>query len=65
MLGAPKRGQGANAREANDPQQHYWAILGLGDIAHAEGSRPNAFRLYQAAAAIGEPTAKARPTNAG
>jgi tetratricopeptide (TPR) repeat protein len=53
----------SNARDGNDPQQHYWAILGLGDI--AEGSLPNVLRLYQAAAAIGEPIANAHPTNTG
>ena len=55
----------AKARDVNDPQRHYWATLGLGDIARDQGSLPNALRFYQAAAAIGEPVARAYPNNTG
>jgi tetratricopeptide (TPR) repeat protein len=52
------------ARDSNNPGQRYWATLGLGDIAMAQGSLPSALRLYQTAAAIAEPIAKADAGNA-
>jgi tetratricopeptide (TPR) repeat protein len=54
----------AHAGAAADMPQRYWATLGLGDIARAQGSLPDALRHYQAAAAIAEPIARAEPGNA-
>ena len=55
----------AHAGAAADARQRYWATLGLGDVARAQGSLPDALQHYQAAAAIAEPIAKADPENAG
>ena len=53
------------ARDAGNPRLRYWATLGLGDVAVAQGSLPSAQRLYETALAIAEPIAKADPGNAG
>ena len=42
----------ARAGAAGDARQRYWATLGLGDIAFAQGSLPEAARHYGAAAAL-------------
>jgi uncharacterized caspase-like protein len=43
----------------------YLATLGQGDIAFAQGSLPEARRLYESASAIADRLAKADPNNAG
>jgi len=53
------------ARDSNNPSARYWASLGLGDVAIAQGSLPSARRLYETAVSIAEPIAKADPGNAG
>ena len=53
------------AQDSNNPFSRYWATLGLGDVAAAQGNLPSARRLYETAAAIAEPIAKADPGNAG
>jgi uncharacterized caspase-like protein/predicted negative regulator of RcsB-dependent stress response len=53
------------ARDANEPGVRYWATLGLGDVALAQGSLPSARRLYETAAAIAERLARSDPGNAG
>ncbi|MBV1694985.1 MAG: caspase family protein, partial [Hyphomicrobiales bacterium] len=53
------------ARDANEPPVRYWATLGLGDVALAQGSLPSARRLYETALAIVQPLAAADPGNAG
>jgi len=52
------------AKESNNPFSWYWATLGLGDVAEAQGNLPEARRLYEAAVSIAEPIAKADPGNA-
>ncbi|MBO0765801.1 MAG: caspase family protein, partial [Hyphomicrobiaceae bacterium] len=54
----------ARAAATNDPRQRYWAMVGLGNIARAQGSLPDALRHYQAATAFAEPIAKSDPGNA-
>jgi tetratricopeptide (TPR) repeat protein len=54
----------AKAAEANDMFQRYWATLGLGDIAKTQGSLQGALRHYQAAVAMLEPSAQAKPGDA-
>ena len=51
----------SRTRDGNDPRLHYWATLGLGDVALAQGNLPSARRHYETAAAIAEPIAKADP----
>ena len=53
------------ARDSNNPRLRYWATLGLGDVALAQGSLPSARRLFEAAAAIIEPLAKAAGDGVG
>ena len=53
------------ARDAGNPRLRYWATLGLGDVAVAQGSLPSAERFYKTAFAIAEPITKADPRNAG
>ena len=53
------------AGESNKPLWRYWATLGMGDVAVEQGSLPNARQLYEAAAAIADPIAKADPGNSG
>jgi tetratricopeptide (TPR) repeat protein len=52
------------AQESDDPRVRYWATLGLGDVAAAQGNLSSARQLYDNAVAIAEPTAKADPGNA-
>ncbi len=53
------------ARDTNKPRVRYWATLGLGDVAAAQGNLPSARQLYEVAVGIAEPVAKADPGNAG
>src|SRR5262249_17296348 len=53
------------AQETHNPSQRYWAILGQGDVAVAQGNLPVARKLYAMALSIAEPIAKADPGNAG
>jgi tetratricopeptide (TPR) repeat protein len=53
------------AQESNAPRLRYWATLGLGDVAAAQGNLSSARQLYDNAVAIAEPIAKADPGNAG
>jgi tetratricopeptide (TPR) repeat protein len=53
----------ARAGEANDEWRRFWGMLGLGDVASARGSLPDALRHYQAATAIAEPIIRADPEN--
>jgi tetratricopeptide (TPR) repeat protein len=53
------------ARDSNEPRVRYWATLGLGDVALAQGNLPSARRLYETAAAIAKSIAAADPGNAG
>jgi tetratricopeptide (TPR) repeat protein len=53
------------AQESKNPSSQYWATLGLGDVAEAQGDLPNALKRYETAVAIAEPIARADPGNAG
>ena len=53
------------AQETNNPSQRYWAMLGQGDVAVAQGNLPVARELYAMALGTAEPIAKADPGNAG
>jgi uncharacterized caspase-like protein len=53
------------ARDAGDDRKRYWATLGLGDLAEVRGDLPSARRLFEAALAIVEPLAKAKPDDTG
>ena len=53
------------AQESNNPRRRYWATLGHGDVAVAQGNLPAARELYAAAVAIADPIAKTDPGNAG
>ena len=55
----------AALRAQNGTELAYWAMLGLGDVAAAQGNLPSARQLYERAAAMAEPIAKADPGNAG
>ncbi len=55
----------AKAGDGGNPYWRYWAMLGLGDVAVAQGYLGAARRHYEAAAAIADPIAKADPGNAG
>src|SRR5262249_47689355 len=49
------------AQESNDPRHRYWAMLGLGNVAAAQGNISGARQFYETAVAIAEPIAKADP----
>ena len=53
------------AQSTGDTSQHYWAILGQGDVAVAEGALPTALDAYRAGQAIADKLAKSDPGNAG
>jgi tetratricopeptide (TPR) repeat protein len=53
------------AQGSSNPRVRYWATLGLGDVAVAQGDLPGARRLYETALAIAEPVANVDPGNAG
>ena len=53
------------ARDGGDDRNRYWATLGMGDIALAQGSLPSARRLYETAGTIAERLANSDPGNAG
>jgi tetratricopeptide (TPR) repeat protein len=54
----------AKAEHDNNPNQRYWAILSLGDVAVAQGDLARARQLYEMAVAIAEPIAWFNPSNA-
>ncbi|MGO9986701.1 MAG: caspase family protein [Rhodomicrobium sp.] len=53
------------AKDGANPRLQYWATLGLGDVAQAQGNLPVAQRFYEIALAIAQPIVKADPSNAG
>jgi len=53
------------AQAAGDTFQHYWAVLGQGDVAIAQGDLPIALTAYRASLAIHEMLPKSDPDNAG
>jgi tetratricopeptide (TPR) repeat protein len=53
----------ATAQASNNASEHYWALLGLGDVATDGGSLPDGRRAYEAAAVIADGLAKAEPGN--
>ena len=53
----------AVAQASNNASEHYWALVGLGDVAADEGSLPDARRAYEAALAIADSLTKAEPGN--
>lgn len=68
QLGAAKEAfaqAAAKARDSDDERVRYWATLGLGDVASAQGHLPSARRLYETAGAIADRLASADPGNAG
>jgi tetratricopeptide (TPR) repeat protein len=52
-------------QDSNDPHLRYWAMLGSGDVAAAQGDLPSARQFYDAAMSVAEPLAKADPGNDG
>src|SRR5215813_423047 len=55
----------AALRAQNGTELAYLAMLGLGDVAAAQGNLPSARQLYDRAVAMAEPIAKADPGNVG
>src|SRR5262249_38078277 len=55
----------AALRAQDGTELAYRAMLGLGDVTAAQGNLPSARQLYERAAAMAEPIAKADPGNAG
>jgi tetratricopeptide (TPR) repeat protein len=53
------------AQDAKIPKQLYWATLGLGDVALAQGNTQAARKFYEQASAIIEPLANADTNNRG
>ena len=53
------------AGSKGDAYTEYWATLGLGDVARAQGSLPEALRHYRTAQGAAERAAQADPNNAG
>ncbi|MEZ5842981.1 MAG: caspase family protein [Hyphomicrobiaceae bacterium] len=54
----------AKARDGAEVRIRYWATLGLGDVARAQGSLPSARRLYETAGEIARREAAADKGNA-
>src|SRR5215510_5145647 len=54
----------SKAKDSNNPYRHFWAMLGLGDVAKAQGNLSEARQLYDVAERIAEPIVKADPGNA-
>jgi tetratricopeptide (TPR) repeat protein len=53
------------AQDSNNPRIVFWAMLGLGEVAAAQGNLHEALRRYHEAAGIAEPILKSDPGNAG
>ncbi len=53
------------ARAGNDSRNEYWGLLGLGDIALAQGNLTGALSPYKSGIKIAEAVARADPNNAG
>jgi tetratricopeptide (TPR) repeat protein len=54
----------SKGKDSKNPYPHFVSMLGLGDVAKAQGNLSEARKLYDLAAGIAEPIVKANPGNA-